>query len=99
MSHFIGTYRDGKVVLDKPRELPEGQKLVIFLPEDYSMGLIEGIWPDDGTPEGNAEIVRRIEEFRAEGVDEEAAAAFEAAMEESRQFDLEYYRRKLEKKP
>jgi hypothetical protein len=78
MSAVGGIYRDGKVVLDKPVDWAEGTRVYVQVtPMDY---LIEGVWPDDGSPSGNAELERRSAAFEALEVTEEDAADFEAAL-------------------
>jgi hypothetical protein len=57
-----GTYRKGRIVLDRPMKWPEGTRVVVQILSEHA-GLIEGVWPDDGSPEGQAEILRRMKEF------------------------------------
>ena len=57
-----GTIRDGHIVLDRPMKWSEGTRVVVQLLEGH-VGLIEGVWPADGSPEGEAEILRRMREF------------------------------------
>ncbi len=80
-----GTYRDGKIVLDRPMQWAEGTRVVVqLLPEDA--GLIDGVWPADGSPEGEAEILRRMAEPDPDPVTPEEAEAFEKAIRELREF-------------
>ncbi len=58
-----GTYRDGKIVLDRPMKWKDGTRVVVqLMPDPAESGLIDGVWPADGSPEGDAEILRRMEE-------------------------------------
>ena len=88
MQYFVGTYRDGKIVLDQPVDWAEGERVIVTLASEH-VGLVEGVWPDDGSPEGEAEILRRMREFEALEDDPEAAADFEAALKEVRRFSRE----------
>ncbi len=79
-----GTYRDGHIVLDRPMpHWAEGTRVYVqLLPEGH---LTAGVWPDDGSESGQAEIMRRWEEAeREEPPSEEEVAAFEAAIREVR---------------
>src|SRR5690349_3334850 len=96
-----GTYRDGKIVLDRPMKWAEGTRVVVqLLPADA--GLIDGVWPADGSPEGEAEIMRRMEEREDDQTSEEAWADMARALEEadrpSREM-IEWYRKKSGDKP
>jgi hypothetical protein len=57
-----GTYREGRIVLDRPVKWPEGTRVVVEVLEGR-VGLIDGVWPADGSPDGEAEILRRMKEF------------------------------------
>lgn len=95
MPRVGATYRDGRIVLDSPVDWGEGTRLVVeLLPEDC---LIEGVWPDDGSPEGQAEILRRISEAESEPVEfpTEDEAEIRAARAESKRVTLEAMREKL----
>jgi len=82
------TYRDGRIVLDRPMNWTEGTRVVVQLMPEY--GLIEGVWPADGSPEGDAEIQRRMAEFEAmEPHLQKEADAFAAALEEVRRFSAQ----------
>jgi hypothetical protein len=96
-----GTYRDGKIVLDRPMKWAEGTRVVIQL-LDESGGLIEGVWPADGSESGNVEILRRMEAVGNEEITPEEAADFAAAIEEVRRpyrEMLEWYRKKIGAQP
>ncbi len=97
MNAVGGIYRDGKVVLDKPVDWAEGTRVYVQVtPMDY---LIEGVWPDDGSADGQAEMERRRAAFEAEEVTEEEAAAFEAALKQVEEFNRECLRKQVDKKP
>jgi hypothetical protein len=84
-----GTYREGRIVLDRPRNWAEGTRVVVQLMPDPAYGLIDGVWPADGSPEGEAEIARRMAERDQEEVTPEEAADFADALEEVRRFSLQ----------
>jgi hypothetical protein len=85
MSAVGGTYQDGRIVLDRAVDWPEGTRVCVqLLPADHS---VDGVWPHDGSPEGNAAILRRLEEGAADGPTPEEAAAFDKAMEHVREFE------------
>src|SRR5947209_8895789 len=82
-----GTVRDGQIALDRPMCWTEGTRVVVtLLPNDH---LIEGVWPADGSPEGEAEISRRMEGWKVEDIPGEDVAAIDVAMEEVNQFNKE----------
>src|SRR5260370_25438413 len=81
-----GTYRDGHIVLDRAMNWPEGTRVVIQTLEETS-GLIEGVWPADGSPSGEAEILRRMREFEAVEMTDEEADDFAAALKDLNQFN------------
>jgi hypothetical protein len=92
-----GTYQDGRIVLDRPVHWADGTRVMVqLLPEGH---LTEGVWPDDGSPEGDAEILKRMEAFAAEEVSPEEAEAFAAALREAEQFNRECFQRQREKTP
>jgi hypothetical protein len=93
-----GTYHEGKIVLDRPMKWEERTRVVVEL-LSLHVGQIEGVWPADGSPSGQAEIRRRFEEADKIEVDEEAANAMDAALEEMRQFDLEYLKKQKDSTP
>ena len=78
MNAVGGIYRDGKVVLDKAVDWAEGTR--VYVQVTPMSHLIEGVWPDDGSPDGQAEMARRAAAFEALEVTEEDAADFEAAL-------------------
>jgi hypothetical protein len=81
-----GTFRDGHIVLDRPMKWAEGTRVVVQLMSE-DCGLIEGVWPDDGSPEGEAEIARRLAELDALGPPSpEEAADLDASFAEMRSF-------------
>ena len=59
MSALEGTYRQGHIVLDQRVDWAEGTRVIVERRSEH--GLLEGVWPDDGSPEGQAEILRRME--------------------------------------
>ncbi len=81
MSAVGGTIRDGKIVLDRPVDWAEGTRVYVQLLPEY--GLIEGVWPDDGSPEGRAEILRGMAEFEPVEFSPEDQAPLAAARDES----------------
>jgi hypothetical protein len=81
-----GTYRDGKIVLDRPMKWAEGTRVVVQLYDEQG-GQIEGVWPADGSESGNAEILRRMEEgAKEEPLSDEESDDFLAALEEAQRF-------------
>jgi hypothetical protein len=48
--------------------------------------LIDGVWPADGSTDGDAEILRRMAETESDVPTKEEAADFEAALKELREF-------------
>ncbi len=97
MSAVGGTIRDGKIVLDRPVEWAEGTRVYVQLLPAEEDGMIDGVWPADGSPSGEAEILRRMDEANREPVDQEAADAFEAAIKEVRAWGRPVCRDKAEK--
>jgi hypothetical protein len=92
-----GTYREGKIVLDRAMNWAEGTRVVVqLMPEGY---LIEGVWPADGSPEGEAEIQHRMAELDKEEVSPEEAADFASAIEEVRQFHRAALPKRTDAKP
>lgn len=92
-----GTMRDGRIVLDRPMNWAEGTRVMVqLMPEGH---LVEGIWPADGSPEGEAEILRRMEELAGDVPTEEEAAAFEAALKEIREAKPEIANNKKARQP
>ena len=97
MNAVGGIYRDGKVVLDKPVDWAEGTRVYVQVtPMDF---LIEGVWPDDGSPDGQAEMERRSAAFEALEVTEEDAADFQAALKLVEEFNRECLRRQTGEGP
>ena len=82
-----GTFQDGQIVLDRPMTWTEGTRVVVeLMPEGH---LIEGVWPADGSPDGQAEILRRDKLAEEMEVTDEEADAFEAALRKVRPRKLE----------
>src|SRR5262249_23192734 len=75
-----GTYREGRIVLDRPMNWAEGTRVVVHVLDDEN-GLIDGVWPADGSPEGEAEILRRMQAPDPDGITPEDHKAFAAAIE------------------
>ena len=92
-----GKMRDGRIVLDRPMNWPEGTRVMVQLVPEGP--LVEGVWPADGSPEGNTEILRRMEEGADDVPTEEEAAAFEAALKEVRQANPEIVNNKKARQP
>jgi hypothetical protein len=93
-----GTFREGRIVLDRPMNWAEGTRVVVQLLEEDA-GLIEGVWPADGSPEGEAEILRRMAEVDAEEITPEEVEAFEAALQQVEQFNKECLSKQMEQQP
>jgi|GEM_PF-6903372 len=92
-----GTMREGRIVPDRPMNWPEGTRVMIqLMPEGH---LVEGVWPADGSPEGEAEILRRMEAEAGDLPTEEEAAAFEAALKEVRQTGAQISNNKKARRP
>ena len=79
-----GTYKDGKIVLDRPMPWAEGTRVVVQLLEEGG-GQIEGVWPADSSESGNAEILRRMEESEKEQASPEEAEEFAAILAEMKE--------------
>ncbi len=86
MSAVGGTIRDGKIVLDRPVEWAEGTRVYVQLLPEY--GIIEGVWPGDGSPSGEAEILKRMEEIEPLEFTPEEEAEFHATRETVKQVTL-----------
>jgi hypothetical protein len=86
-----GTYRDGKIVLDRPMKWADGTRLVVQLYDEQG-GQIEGVWPADGSESGNAEILRRMQEYEKEEIPLDEACDFTAVLEEIEREEKEMLR-------
>jgi hypothetical protein len=93
-----GTYREGRIVLDRPMNWTEGTRVVVQLLDEEN-GLIDGVWPADGSPEGEAEILRRMQAPEPEEITREDRKAFAAAIDEVRRFFRQGPNRKTDEKP
>ena len=83
MTAILGTYRDGKVILNAPAEWQEGAAVRVELDADYvGVGMREEDWPLD--PEGIAEWMRKVDALEPFLTLEEEAE-WEAALEEEKQ--------------
>jgi|HubBroStandDraft_6_1064221.scaffolds.fasta_scaffold670634_2 hypothetical protein len=56
-------------------------------------GLTEGVWPDDGSEDGRAELLRRVESFEALELTPEEQAEIATALAEPRRISLDAVRR------
>jgi len=83
-----GTYHEGRIVLDRPVKWQEGTRVVVQLVEERRT-LIDGVWPADGSPEGEAEILRRMQAAMPCDISQEDAKAFAAVIEDLRRFHKE----------
>ena len=91
-----GTYREGRIVLDRPVQWADGTRVVVqLMPESH---LIDGVWPADGSSEGEAELSRRMAESAADEVTPEEAAAFQAALQEVKKFNSDSAATKAKRK-
>jgi hypothetical protein len=91
-----GTYREGRIVLDRAMNWVEGTRVVVqVMPQGY---LIDGVWPADGSPDGEAEISRRMADSGADEVTPEEVAAFEAALQKVRESNSATASKKVEGK-
>lgn len=93
METAFGTYREGRIVLDTAVDWPESSRVLIQPVEQY--GLIEGVWPADGTAEGNAEILRRMDAVEPLELTPEDDAEIAAARDEVRKITLDAVRRQM----
>jgi hypothetical protein len=65
MSAIRGTIQDGKVVFDKPTDLPDGTPVTVSVAggEEYvGVGIREEDWPT--TPEGIAALVAKMDQLQ-----------------------------------
>jgi hypothetical protein len=92
-----GTYRDGRIILDRPMNWPEGTRVVVQLvPEGH---LVDGVWPADGSADGEAEISRRMAESERDEITSEEVAALEAALQEVEEFNSQAVCKNRERNP
>lgn len=89
-----GTYRDGQIVPDTAVDWPDGERVVIARASDQ-IGLTEGVWPDDGSEDGRAELLRRVEAFEVLELTPEEQAEMAAAWADSRRVSLEAVRQRM----
>ena len=93
-----GTYREGRIVLDRPMNWAEGTRVVVQLLDEEN-GLIDGVWPADGSPEGEAEILRRMQAPDPAEFTPEDRKDFADAIEEVRRFHREGVAKRTKDEP
>jgi len=87
-----GIYENGRVDLNDSVDWPNGAK-VIVVKDRQVIGLNEADWPD--TPEGLAELVRRMTEFEPVEFTPEDEAEIAKAREEVRRVTLDAVRKQI----
>ena len=89
---ITGTYRDGKVELDAPVDWPDGARVEVSAGE--KIGMTEAEWPT--TPEGIAELVKRIVASEPVVLTPDEEAEWKAAREAVKQYTIEKMKKQWE---
>ncbi len=81
MSTTTGTWRDGRVVLDRPVDWPEGCRVLLEAVPDETFGIAESEWSD--TPEGIADWLAWYDRLEPLEMTAAELAAWNASRRES----------------
>jgi hypothetical protein len=93
VSKVKGTYRGGRIELDEAVDWPDGRRVTVSDEDPADELLTEGDWPD--TPENRAELVRRLDALEPLGLTSDEQARIEAALAESKRFNVEAVRKQM----
>jgi len=93
---ITGTWRNGQVMLDEPPDWPEGSKLRVaaISRATETMGIPDDQWPT--TPEGIAELLRRMDQIEPFDMTPEEEADWLAWRQKTKEYEKATFNKRIE---